>query len=918
MPSYSIPPGATAEVVRGRPVLVTPQGGKVAVDAMLQELWQFAHSRDLATVVRDLPGNHGEPVVRAALACLAEAGLLERTVENLAPDFQEASSPSDELPEAPPVSVVIVGYNSRRWLAECLPSLQNQTHRALEILVVDNGSQDSTRTWLAEAFPQVRCSGWETPHSLAEALNHGVAQTAGEYLLLLNPDVKLAPDAIQHLVNKARQNPEAGAVAAKLKFWWLPAFINGLGNYVGRLSWGTDLGLGHLDLGQFDSWEKLPSGCFAALLIPRAAWEAVGTVDTGYPMYYEDTDWSYRARLANRPILAAPEAVVYHAFGGEANAYAEQGRSAQKTTHIVYGRLRFVRKIVASQRGKFLLPYLLEDSANLLRYTLRGEFEQARALVEGWRKYRRERQSIQTAAEAIQETRQISDRDLFGLQRDIPQALIWQGYPELTWDLVQNHYLALINSGKTRNLPEMEKQTTRKRLLIISNDIVDFKLAGPGVRYLELGKALAREFEVTLAVPNQTSLQIAGVSLASYNPAEAQSLENLVQAQDAILYSPPVLQKLPFLAVFAGLSVVDLYDPIILENVHYYLDESRQAQLSLNQQVVDLTNRILRSGDFFLAGNERQRDFWLGMLAANGRVNPLNYQQDDQLRGLIDVVGLGVPDQPPAATGSLRRHLPQIPENAPVVLWGGGLWDWLDPLTLLYAWPVIQEQAPQARLVFLGTRHPNPDVPQHAAAIQAIELAARQGSLDKTVFFLDWLPYEDFESVLAEAAVGVSLHPVHLETHFSIRKRVIDYLWARLPVVTTEGDIASEWVRQFGFGLNVPPHDPEAVAAAVVQALSQPRGTGIKNMKLLPSSTGGNRSLNRCGVSCGRAAKPPTRVCNRKVRIRHPRQPAYITGHDLSCAARDFQPSCTADGATCSGAWHSSADPISPWSFLDD
>ncbi len=125
--------------------------------------------------------------------------------------------------------------------------------------------------------------------------------------------------------------------------------------------------------------------------------------------------------------------------------------------------------------------------------------------------------------------------------------------------------------------------------------------------------------------------------------------------------------------------------------------------------------------------------------------------------------------------------------------------------------------------MFLGTRHPNPDVPQHAVAHQAVELARQQGSLEHSVYFLEWLPYDDFTSVLAEAAAGVSLHPVHVETHFSIRKRLMDYLWARLPVVTTEGDVASEWIRQYGFGVTVPPHDREAVLEAVVQVLNRPR-----------------------------------------------------------------------------------------------
>ena len=74
-----------------------------------------------------------------------------------------------------------------------------------------------------------------------------------------------------------------------------------------------------------------------------------------------------------------------------------------------------------------------------------------------------------------------------------------------------------------------------------------------------------------------------------------------------------------------------------------------------------------------------------------------------------------------------------------------------------------------------------------------------------------------------EADVGVTLHPVHIETRYSARTRVLDYLWARLPVLITEGDVTSEWVMTYGVGRVVPESDPEAVAVALNELLSHPR-----------------------------------------------------------------------------------------------
>jgi glycosyltransferase involved in cell wall biosynthesis len=280
--------------------------------------------------------------------------------------------------------------------------------------------------------------------------------------------------------------------------------------------------------------------------------------------------------------------------------------------------------------------------------------------------------------------------------------------------------------------------------------------------------------------------------------------------------------------------VVDLYDPFLLENLHYYVREPMSTQLGASQDAADITNHLAQLGDFFICGSERQRDLWMGVLAANLRINPLTFQQDGSLRRLIDVVSLGFPSRPIAGGRLLRGVHPSIPEDARIVLWGGGIWDWLDPLTLVRAWPAVVARHPQARLVFLGTRHPNPTVPMHQMARDTVALAEAMGEKDRSILFFEWLPYADREILLGEADVGVTLHPVHVETRYSIRTRALDYFWARLPVVFTEGDVTSEWVRQYGLGVVVPPFDVEGVAAALNEVLSRTKASWAPAFEPLP------------------------------------------------------------------------------------
>lgn len=802
---------------RSRSLLTTPEGGKIALDDRLLALLQSADGRDLQEIVAEFRGQEPLPdAVRAAVACLAEAGLLDRESNNVQPE-------PPVVPSTALVSAIIVTYNSCDWLPECFESLLSQTHPALEAIVVDNGSSDGSADWVAGHYPQVKLLRLEKSVSLAAAINCGVAAGRGEYLLLLNPDIRLERDAVAQMLATALEDGSCAAVAAKLKFWWAPAFLNGIGNRVGPSSWGTDNLIGHLDVGQFDSWQEVPSACFAATLIPREAWDAVGNLDEGFPLYYEDSEWSYRARLLGYTVRPAPKAVVYHAFGGRVPSGEEEPLSPRKLRHAAYGRLRFALKILGlPYLLRFLRNYLVEDWRNFWAAVFRCQWPVVRAYMGAWRHALSSLPAVLAQRRRLQARRARRDTELFALQQEIPDQQLWRGLPELTWDTVFRRYLPLFRSGKTRPVPEFQPPHRRPHLLIVSNDVVDQKMAGPGLRYLEVSRALSRDLDVTLAVPAGGDNDEPALRIVRYSEGNPGSLRVLVENSDAVLISGYMVEKFPFLHHVQARLIVDLYDPFILENLHYYLDEPLDVQSSFNQRAVEVTNQLAGIGDFFICGSQRQRDFWMGVLAANNRVNPYTFSQDPTLQSLIDVVGIGFPEREPQVRPVLRGK-PGFEAGSRIVLWSGGVWDWLDPLTLVHAWPQVLKRHPEARLVILGTRHPNPLVPRHKMAQRAQQLADEIGEKGRTIFFYEWLPYEELEGLLCEADVGVVLHPEHVETRYSIRTRVLDCLWTRLPVLVTDGDVTSEWVRDFGCGRVVPPQDPAAVADALCEILDRPR-----------------------------------------------------------------------------------------------
>jgi glycosyltransferase involved in cell wall biosynthesis len=362
------------------------------------------------------------------------------------------------------------------------------------------------------------------------------------------------------------------------------------------------------------------------------------------------------------------------------------------------------------------------------------------------------------------------------------------------------------------------------RLLIVTHESLGERLAGPGIRCWELAKVLSSHCSVVLAVPSVSARQHPGVTLAPYRLGDDAAIGALTAEADAILALPFLVHELPSLARSGKPLILDLYDPFILEALEarggYPLSEQRRVY----QQNVAVLNEQLQRGDFFLCASERQRDFWLGMLAAQQRLNPLTYAQDKSLRQLLEVVPFGLPAEPPVATGpTLKGVHPGIGATDKLVLWAGGLWPWLDPLTLIRAASQVVRLRPDVKLFFMARGHFDPAVaPDPAMANEAVRLSRELGLLDRHVFFGDWIPYDQRADYLLEADIGVSLHGDTLEARFAWRTRVLDYLWAGLPMLLSGGDVLSEEVHQQGLGVVVAPGDVAGVAAGILALLDGP------------------------------------------------------------------------------------------------
>lgn len=794
------PPGSQLRHEETGPIVYVPASAEVALDDALARLWELADGRSLTELAEAV--NVAASVLRPQVLALRLAGLLLPAIPKR--PFSPAAIPTP----APLVSVVIVSRNGRHHLEECLPSLQAQTYPNQEIVVIDDASDDGTETFLREQYPDLTYSQQKNGPNFAAGCNQGIAHSSGDLIFLLNNDTVLDPYCVQEMVTACAGHEKVGGVAAMLRFYHNRPFVNGLGTATRRLGFGHDLGIGSLDVGQFAPMAQVPMLCFGAAMIPRSVLEQVGPIEEAYQFYLEDADWSYRARALGFDLAAAPRALVYHKFSASTGTLPSTFKTRLATRNRLWFTVKNLPMLAALAQ---LWLYGLDDIARWLVHWGRREGVLAGAISRAWLEYW---QGLPRMLKT-RRGRQRTAVNLNKLAHPFPLPQMVGALPRLSEELIEMQYRPFLE----RLIPGKQKQ----RLLIISPDSVDVNMGGVGIRYWELARQLTAVAAVTLAIPNQTSLESDTFTIQRYEASHSKTLAALAETTDIILLSGFTLYHHPVLRQTNAYLVIDLYDPMVLENLERFADRETAERNNLHQLGIHTFNDLFNLGDFFICASEKQRDYWLGALTAANRVNPAVYAADPTLRRLIDTVPFGLSSTPPQLTKKVLKGVwPGISPDDKVILWGGGLWDWLDPLTVIDAMPAVLEQVPQARLFFLGTKHPNPDVPTSRMAVRAIERAKTLGLKDKAVFFNDWTPYEERVNFLLEADVGVSLHGDHIETRFAVRTRLMDYLWASLPMVVSGGDVLSDLVKQHDLGCVIESEGETAVAQSLITMLQTP------------------------------------------------------------------------------------------------
>jgi hypothetical protein len=368
----------------------------------------------------------------------------------------------------------------------------------------------------------------------------------------------------------------------------------------------------------------------------------------------------------------------------------------------------------------------------------------------------------------------------------------------------------------------MSSSAQRAKILFVSTLSIGSRMTGPAIRCWELAQQVSQVADVMVAVRGSIGRQPIGFKARSFTTKS--DLAKLIRAQDVLVCQGAITIDFPELVTTPAIKVYDLYDPLNLETLEHLRQSLSPARDQKYQTIQYALEDQLATGDFFLCANERQRDYWLGMLAGAGRLNPMTYNAgNNDMSDLLAVVPMGVSATAPIHSHPVLRGVhPAIQPDDIVLIWAGSLLDWLDPISLIKAMHTVAQSRDEVKLFFMASRHAVLQ-DSHSIVERSITLAKELGLYDRSVIFnLEWVAYDDRANYLLEADAGVTTQLDHLETRFSFRTRVLDYLWAGLPMLASAGDTFAEMIEQHDLGLTVPPNDEAALAQAILSIAADP------------------------------------------------------------------------------------------------
>ena len=265
------------------------------------------------------------------------------------------------------ISVIVVNWNGKKFIEECLNGLNKQTCSHFSIILVDNRSDDGSLELVQENYPQVQIIGLTENLGFAAANNIAIKSTDTEYVALLNPDTVPEPRWLENLLKTLEKYPEAGMAASKMLLYDHPNMIDRAGDVYTTAGTALLCGRGQ-SADCYINQKPVFGACAGAALYRRRMLDDIGLFDEEFFLLYEDVDLSFRAQLRGYRCLYVPDAVVYH------KASSSIGDDTPVSVYYSHRNLEwvYIQNMPASLIKKSLISHIVYDVAAFFFFVGKG------------------------------------------------------------------------------------------------------------------------------------------------------------------------------------------------------------------------------------------------------------------------------------------------------------------------------------------------------------------------------------------------------------------------------------------------------------------------------------------------------------------------------------------------------------------
>lgn len=282
------------------------------------------------------------------------------------------------------VSIITINYNGLKdtcTLIETIPFNEN-----LEVIVVDNASNNQEADTIAQRYPQVKVVKSERNLGFAGGNNLGILAAQGKYMLLINNDTIFKEFNIQALIDRMETSPTIGIVGPKIRFAWgnNPIQYSGYSRLSRVSVRNHSIGFNEEDRGQYETAHHTPYAHGAAMMIRRDAIEKVGLMPECYFLYYEEIDWSMMFTRSGYQIWYEPKCTIFHK-----ESQATGQNSPLRTYYLTRNRLLLVQRNPQEFNKTLAYIYLIGIVAlrDILKYTFSARFDLLKATFKGLRDF---------------------------------------------------------------------------------------------------------------------------------------------------------------------------------------------------------------------------------------------------------------------------------------------------------------------------------------------------------------------------------------------------------------------------------------------------------------------------------------------------------------------------------------------------